>query len=125
MHRKCDICYSPAIVDTKTIHGYWAYLCEKCNNKYGLKQWNTPLAGLSEGGTPIPTSYQWNEGIPFYSQSIYKDMRKALMCNTIKIITTSGRSRMVTEGNIVLLRHFMNIAVQEKDYPTRWEVVEF
>lgn len=50
--RKCDMCGKPAKVDTKTIYGYWAYLCEECNKRYGLKHWNTVLANLSEGGTP-------------------------------------------------------------------------
>lgn len=124
MHRKCDMCGNPAIVDTKTIYGYWAYLCEECNERYGLKQWNTLLAGLSENGIPLPINYKWNEGISFYRQTIYRDIRKALMSNTIRLTMTSGKSKLVTEGNVALLRCIMNIAIQDKDYPINWKVVE-
>lgn len=125
MHRKCDMCGSPAVVDTKTIYGYWAYLCENCNNRYGLKQWNTLLAGLSEGGTPIPKNYEWDESKPsFYTQAIYQDTRKAVMNNTIQLTMQSGKVRLITEGNIALLRCVMNIYMHKKDYPIQWKVVE-
>lgn len=51
--RKCDMCNKPAVVDTKTIYGYWAYLCEECNQRYGTKAFQTKLANLTEGGSPI------------------------------------------------------------------------
>lgn len=51
--RKCDMCGKPAVVDAKTIYGYWAYLCEDCNKMYGMKNWQTRLENLTEGGTPI------------------------------------------------------------------------
>ena len=51
--RKCDFCGNPAEVDTKTIYGCWAYLCPTCNDRYGTKAFQTKLANLSEGGTPI------------------------------------------------------------------------
>lgn len=125
MKRRCDMCGNLAVVDTKTIYGYWAYLCEDCNDKYGLKQWNTLLAGLSEGGTPLPApKYEWNEEASFYGQSIYKDTRKAVMNNTIRITMKSGKHKMVSEGNVVALRHLMHVAMQDRDYPVSWKVVE-
>lgn len=51
--RKCDLCNNPAEVDTKTIYGYWAYLCHACNQRYGTKAFQTKLVNLSEGGTPV------------------------------------------------------------------------
>lgn len=54
--RKCDMCGNPAVVDTKTIYGYWAYLCEECNQRYGRKAFQTRLADLNEGGTRIKLS---------------------------------------------------------------------
>lgn len=124
MHRKCDMCGSPAVVDTKTIYGYWAYLCEGCNNRYGIKQWNTLLAGISEGGTPLPKEYEWNENVSFYNQAIYRDVRKAVMDNTIMLTMKSGRTKLITEGNVPLLRCIMNISIQDKDYPVQWKVVQ-
>jgi hypothetical protein len=112
------------MVDTKTIYGYWAYLCEECNDRYGLKQWNTLLAGLSEGGTPLPKEYEWDESKSFYTQTIYLDVRKALAMNTIMITMKSGKTKLITEGNIPLLRCIMNIAMQDKDYPVQWKAVE-
>ena len=53
--RQCDLCGNPAEVDTKTIYGYWAYLCPACNERYGKKAFQTKLAKSSEGGTPIKT----------------------------------------------------------------------
>lgn len=125
MDRCCDMCEKPAVVDTKTIYGYWAYLCEECNNRYGLKQWNTLLAGLSEGGTQLPKEYKWDEDKSFYNQAIYKDARKALMSNTIQLTMQNGKTKLVTEGNVALLRCIMNIAMTDKDYPVSWKVVEF
>lgn len=122
MHRKCDMCNSPAVVDTKTIYGYWAYLCEGCNNKYGIKRWNTPLAGLSEGGTPLP--YEWREGIPYYNQAIYKDARRALEAFTIRLTMADDSVKLITEGNIVKLKQIMNVAVQDKNYPIQYKVVK-
>ena len=49
--RKCDLCNNQAEVDTKTIYGYWAYLCPECNKRYGTKAFQTKLANLSEGGS--------------------------------------------------------------------------
>lgn len=118
------MCGSPAIVDTKTIYGHWAYLCKKCNEKYGIKQWNTPLAGLSDNGVQVYDKYVWNENIPYYNQPIYKDMRKALATNTIKITMKSGKSKLVTEGNIVALKCVINVAIMNNDYPVKWKVVE-
>lgn len=54
--RCCDMCSKPAVVDTKTIYGYWAYLCEECNQRYGIKAFQTKLADLTEGGTRIKVS---------------------------------------------------------------------
>lgn len=51
--RDCDFCGRPAEVDAKTIYRYWAYLCPECNKRYGMKSFQTKLANLSEGGTPI------------------------------------------------------------------------
>lgn len=118
------MCGNPAVVDTKTIYGYWAYLCEECNDRYGLKQWNTILADISEGGTPPPKEYEWSEGKSFYNQAIYRDTRKALMSNTIRLTMKSGKTRLITENNIALLRCTMNIAMTDKDYPIQWKVVE-
>lgn len=42
MKRNCDICGDPATVDTKTITGQWAYLCDSHNNAYGCG-----IAGLT------------------------------------------------------------------------------
>ena len=53
MDRNCDMCGRPAEVDAKTIYGYWAYLCKECNKRYGMKAFQTRLANLSKGGTPI------------------------------------------------------------------------
>ena len=53
MNRCCDMCGKPAVVDTKTIYGYWAYLCEEHNQMYGTKAFQTKLANLTEGGSPI------------------------------------------------------------------------
>lgn len=53
MERKCDFCSNKAEVDTKTIYGYWAYLCPACNSRYGTKAFQTKLADLTEGGTRI------------------------------------------------------------------------
>ena len=50
--RKCDYCDRQAEVDTKTIYGYWAYLCPEHNKMYGRKAFQTKLVNLSEGGTP-------------------------------------------------------------------------
>lgn len=122
--RKCDICGYPAVVDTKTIYGHWAYLCEKCNERYGIKEWNTLLAKLSENGIPIQQNYEWNENVPYYNQAIYKDMRKALDQYTIEITMKDNKTKLVTEGNIPLLRCIMNIAVHEKNYPVTWKVFE-
>lgn len=127
MNRNCDMCGKPAMVDTKTIYGYWAFLCEECNERYGLKHWNTLLANVSEGGTPVSTTdkkeYEWIEGRLFYSQAIYKDTVKAIASNTIEITMRSGKTKLVTEGNIALLRCIMNIAMTDQDYPVRWKVV--
>lgn len=49
--RKCDLCNNQAEVDTKTIYGYWAYLCPECNKRYGTKAFQTKLTNLSEGGS--------------------------------------------------------------------------
>lgn len=51
MDRNCDMCGKKAVVDTKTIYGYWAYLCTDCNKLYGLKSWQTKLSGITEGGS--------------------------------------------------------------------------
>lgn len=53
LHRKCDMCGQPAEVDTKTIYGYWAYLCPSCNRAYGIKMFQTKLADLTDDGTRI------------------------------------------------------------------------
>ena len=116
------MCGSPAIVDTKTIYGYWAYLCEGCNNKYGIKHWNTLLAGLSEGGEP--PNYEWREGIPYHRQAIYRDARRALECWTIRLTMSDGKTKLITEGNIVKLKQIMNVAMQDKIYPVQYKVVE-
>lgn len=51
MKRNCDICKGrgidvPAIVDTKTIMGPWAYLCPACNVALGcgIPELTTELA---------------------------------------------------------------------------------
>ena len=39
MQNKCDICGATElkkIVDGKTIHGPWAYMCERCHAEFGL-----------------------------------------------------------------------------------------
>lgn len=51
--RKCDFCNKQAIVDGKTIYGPWAYMCDTHNQMYGMKAFQTKLANLSEGGSPI------------------------------------------------------------------------
>lgn len=51
--RCCDLCGKPAVVDAKTIYGYWAYLCPECNQRYGVKAFQTKLADLTEEGTRI------------------------------------------------------------------------
>lgn len=56
LNRCCDMCSKPAVVDTKTIYGYWAYLCEEHNQMYGRKAFQTKLADLTEGGTRIKLS---------------------------------------------------------------------
>lgn len=58
--RKCDFCSNPAEVDTKTIYGYWAYLCPACNKRYGIKAFQTKLADLSEGGTRVKLKLSGN-----------------------------------------------------------------
>lgn len=47
------MCGQPAEVDTKTIYGYWAYLCPSCNRAYGIKMFQTKLADLTDDGTRI------------------------------------------------------------------------
>ena len=46
------------------------------------------------------------------------------MGNTIEITMKSGKTKLVTEGNVALLRCIMNIAMQDKDYPVSWKAVE-
>lgn len=53
LNRCCDMCGKPAVVDTKTIYGYWAYLCEEHNQMYGTKAFQTRLDSLSEGDTTV------------------------------------------------------------------------
>lgn len=53
MTRACDMCGRPAVVDAKTIYGYWAYLCPECNQMYGVKAFQTKLADLTEEGIRI------------------------------------------------------------------------
>ena len=35
MQRDCDVCGKPATVDTKTVLGPWAYLCDEHNKAIG------------------------------------------------------------------------------------------
>lgn len=61
MTRTCDLCGKPAVVDAKTIYGYWAYLCPECNQRYGKKAFQTKLADLTEEGTRIKVSGTFKE----------------------------------------------------------------
>ena len=74
--RKCDLCGNPAEVDTKTIYGYWAYLCHACNQRYGIKAFQTKLANLSEGGAPVEKNchqYQYqNQAVWYYERNPYR-----------------------------------------------------
>lgn len=63
LSRNCDMCGRPAEVDTKTIYGYWAYLCPECNKMYGTKAFQTKLSNLSEGGTPATKPQPKEDGI--------------------------------------------------------------
>lgn len=60
MNRCCDMCGKPAVVDTKTIYGYWAYLCEEHNQMYGVKAFQTRLANITEGGSPVKIKLSGN-----------------------------------------------------------------
>lgn len=60
LNRCCDMCGKPAVVDTKTIYGYWAYLCDGCNQMYGRKAFQTKLADLTEGGSSIKLKLSGN-----------------------------------------------------------------
>jgi hypothetical protein len=48
MNRNCDLCMRDiALVDRKTIRGYWAYMCKACNYEYGMGP-QTILANVKE-----------------------------------------------------------------------------
>lgn len=71
--RNCDFCGKPAEVDTKTLYGYWAYLCTECNKVHGVKAFQTKLADLSEGGKPIIKLSGAMVEIPIEKEDIYED----------------------------------------------------